>query len=292
MPLHQLAPPLHHVASPPQAQRGAAAIESTLSILLLLLVATAVLEFAYWGVVRQLCRQALQDSLRVAVSANGTPHALEHAFETARHSRLTQTWSLQILQPDPGTWSDFQDPFLSAQQVRPVIRNDSQREQHQRHLTRWADGKGPASGKTIFEANLLQVELTYHHRLLSPWFRHWLGATPTRLTLQAAMQSDLHGGAHIRSTLRDPSLLSGHHRDHQKHLNPHTLTRQPEIDSALHPHFKERKGTAQPLKDKQSITPWEINKPVNTSLNTKGSVLPLHPDLVEQCGTLMCCSNP
>lgn len=280
-------------ASSRKRQSGAAVIESTLSILLLWWVATAVVEYSYWGVVRHLCRQALHDSLRSSVSAHGTLQSLEHAFEKLRHSRLTQAWSLRIIHPDAETLSDFQDPFLSAQQGRPVIRNDSQREQHQRFLTRWPDGKGPVSGKTIFEANILTVELTYHHQLLSPWFRHWLGTATTRLSLQAAMQSDIHGGPTIKSESTGATLFESMvHHDDQKHRYPNKPHNSSASGSGTHMPIQGQDRLLTIDKIKPSLTPPETGKPIRTSPNTSNSSLPLHPDLAEQCGTLMCCSNP
>lgn len=258
-------------AIPQQRQRGTALIESALSILLLLLVATAVIEFSYWGVVRHLCHRALHDSLRISVSEHGTLQSLEHAFETLRHSRLTQAWSLQITHPDAETLEDFQDPFLSTQQGQPVIRNDSQREQHQRFLTRWPDGKGPISGKTIFEANLLTVELTYHHQLLSPWFRHWLGAATTRLSLQAAMQTDFHNSRAI----------------------PNNMKRIDKVDRTSHPMVTEQ-PTSKTINETKALTgtktPTEMKAPMPST--SDATAIPLHPDLAEQCGVLMCCVDP
>lgn len=281
-------------AIPQQRQRGAAVIESALAILLLLLVATAVIEFSHWGVVRHLCRQALHDSLRISVSEHGTLQSLEQAFETLRHSRLTQAWSLQITRPDAETLTDFQDPFLSAQQGLPVIRNDSQREQHQRFLTRWPDGKGPISGKTIFEANLLTVELTYHHQLLSPWFRRWLGAATTRLSLQAAMQTDFHKSRAIPNHMQridkidrtphpmvteQPLSIKG------QEINPKSHREQYSIRPPYAPKtFNETKALT------DINTPTEVKAPMPST--SDATAIPLHPDLAEQCGVLMCCVDP
>ncbi len=274
-------------------QSGSAAIESALSILLLLLVATAVIEFSYWGVVRHLCRQALHESLRIAVSEHGTWHSLEQAFETTRHSRLTQAWSLKIIHPDDQILSDFQEPFLSAQQGRPVIRNDSQREQHQRFLARWPDGRGPASDKTIFEANILKVELTYHHRLLSPWFRHWFGSASTRLTLEAAMQSDTYGSPKDKSQSTSQTLLnSASYRGDGKPLSPNLFHQPAENHRRSHFNFEDMKRLTGPNPDKRNSIPQLVDGQTVVHPGVSSSILPLHPDLAEQCGTLMCCSNP
>lgn len=253
-------------------QSGAAAIETTLSILLMLLLATAILEFSYWGVVRQLCKLALHESMRIAVADHGTQHALEQAFVSVRHSRLTQPWSLRIVQPDTNTVIDFQEPLLSAQHGQAVIRNDSQRDQHQRLMSQWPEGHGPTSGKTIYQANVIVVELTYQHRLITPWFRQWLGSAETRLTHQAAMQSDFHASRSNRQM--QAMVTTGHlttrlvreiHHDHD-HVDTHNhkknLMMQSSASTTMDASFREDTLTL------------------------------LHPDLAEQCGSLMCCTSP
>lgn len=269
-------------------QSGSAAIEATLSILLMLMVATAIIEFSYWGVVRQLCRLALHETLRIAVSEHGTQQSLEQAFAAARHSRLTQTWSLRIIQPGTDMLGDFYDPHLSAQHGRPVIRNDSQREQHQRLMSRWTSGLGPTSGKTIFEANILMVELTYRHRLLSPWFRHWLGSADTRLTLQAAMQTDFHASRAKLNRIQRLGRVDDKHPPMLKE-NPPSMKRD-EINekqlrgqNSIHPLSKPKTLT-------QAKTLADMKKPM-PSVN-QDQAAALHPDLAEQCGTLMCCIHP
>lgn len=271
-------PAICHFRELPQS--GAAAIETTLSLFLILLVATAVMEFSYWGVVRQLNKLALHETLRIAVSEHGTQRSLDQAFAAVRHSRLTQPWSLRIIEPDTNILADFQDPYLSAQYGHPVIRHDSQREQHQRSISRRINGSGTASGKTIFEANILVVELTYQHRLISPWFRQWLGSADTRLRLQAAMQSDFHASSSPSTRLNLPGTTSNAFRPVTE-APPLSIKKVRDIDRGGENHT------------------YELNlKPIRTDAKTltpsvsEAEVIPLQPDLAEQCGTLMCCFNP
>ena len=254
------------------SQSGATAIETTLSILLLLLIATAVIELSYWAVVRQLCRLALHETLRIAVSEHGTQPSLDRAFAHTRHSRLNQPWSLRIIDPDRHAIADFQDPFRSAQRGFPVIRNDSQREQHQRALSKWPKGLGPSSGINIFQANVLRVELTYQHKLLSPWFRAWIGSSSTLLRLEAAMQSDFHGTDH-------------RHVDRDK-INPIEKRDWPVdiIRSSSTSHFPREQKQALPAEKWQTSAPPISRAPTN--------VPALHPDLAEQCGSHMCGMDP
>lgn len=197
-------------------QTGAAAIENTLAIMLLLFAATAVIELSYWGMIRQLCRLALHETLRIAVAEHATQHSLDQAFAQSRHSVLREPWRLRVVEPNAAVLSDFQDPVSRLRLGVPTIRNDSQREQHARFSSHWPGGIGPASGKTIFEANLLKVELEYQHRPLSPWFRSWLGQPIMRLSAIAAMQSDFHTNPPTR--LRQ-SGIKKQKDNHQAELN-------------------------------------------------------------------------
>ena len=279
-------PEIRHFRELPQS--GAAAIETTLSILLMLLVATAILEFSYWGVVRQLCRLALHETLRIAVSEHGTQRSLDQAFAVVRHSRLTQPWSLRIIEPDTDILADFQDPYLSAQHGHPVIRNDSQREQHQRSMSRRVNGSGTASGKTIFEANILVVELTYQHRLISPWFRQWVGSADTRLRLQAAMQSDFHASRTIPNRVgRLDEVDRTSHTMVEKYL---PSMKQNEIMQKLNRGKDSIHQLSKPGTLTETKTPADLKKPTPSIHENKSTAL--HPDLAEQCGSLMCCVDP
>ena len=289
-------------------QSGAAAIETTLSILLMLLIATAILEFSYWGVVRQLCQLALHESMRIAVADHGTQHALEQAFVSVRHSRLTQPWSLRIVQPDTNTVMDFQEPFLSAQHGQAVIRNDSQREQHQRLMSQWPEGHGPTSGKTIYQANVIVVELTYQHRLITPWFRQWLGSAETRVTHQAAMQSDFHASPANSQGRHRVDVVERTPRFFQQSL-PSSMNLSEDIDQQKVKAKKQANNTetgGERQRDrarqghdhdfmhgrKQNLMP---EKTLSTTWKTsvrEDTLTPLHPDLAEQCGSLMCCMRP
>ena len=283
-------------------QSGAAAIETTLSILLMLLLATAILEFSYWGVVRQLCQLALHESMRIAVAEHGTQHALEQAFVSVHHSRLTQPWSLRIVQPDTNTVMDFQEPFLSAQHGQAVIRNDSQREQHHRMMSQWPEGRGPASGKTIYQANVIVVELTYQHRLITPWFRQWLGSAKTRVTHQAAMQSDFHASPGNSQGRYMVDVVEPTPRYFQE--SPPPSTNQHEMSgngtekakasfSARVSDGKTDWDRVRQLQEhKPYLMPQQIeSNPLSPVVNTR-QMTPLHHDLAEQCGSFMCCTNP
>jgi len=51
------------------------------------------------------------------------------------------------------------------------------------------DGRGARSGKNIFEANTLTVEVTAQGHALSPWVRQVYDPIRFKLTHQAIMQS-------------------------------------------------------------------------------------------------------
>ncbi len=266
-------------------QTGAAAIETTLAIMLLLFAATAVIELSYWGMIRQLCRLALHETLRIAVAEHATQHSLAQAFAASRHSVLKEPWRLRIVEPNAAVLSDFQDPVSRLKLGVPTIRNDSQREQHARFSSHWPGGIGPASGKTIFEANILKVELEYQHRPLSPWFRSWLGQPIMRLSAIAAMQSDFHA-SHIRQAGR-PSSPSRPIRTEKyvpKHANPPTRLRQSGMK-------KQKDNHQADLNPERSNMHALDQLPHSPEANDKAhSSMP--EDAAKLCGTLLCCPLP
>jgi len=84
--------------------------------------------------------------------------------------------TMRILSPD----TDAQDDFAEQRQGRRVIPNDS--------LEYRGAGRGPRSGKSLQEANVLQVEFTYCRPLIVPFVRQMLIGLLRRIDLAAAHQ--------------------------------------------------------------------------------------------------------
>jgi hypothetical protein len=175
-------------------QYGMAMAGFAVAAIPLLLVGLLVAESAHWHLTRQVLSLALLEAARAGATAHGRPDAIKTAFETAllplytppgahasararmaaafrhiaRETRLP-AWRIDIVQPSTRTFIDFADRAIQvpAAPGLAAIRNDYQAEQHDRRKSAgWREGRGPRSGLTIFQANTLQLRLTY---LQTPW---------------------------------------------------------------------------------------------------------------------------
>ncbi|WP_427185014.1 hypothetical protein ACL598_07445 [Bordetella bronchialis] len=180
-------------------QRGAAAASFAITALPLLFGALFVVEAARWHVVRQMLSLALLEAARAGATAHARPAIIEQAFEDAllplfhppgphgdARARMRAAfldvartagappWRIDVLSPGSRAYADFGDAALRVAGAPglPAINNDYQAEQHlRRRRMGWAGGRGPLSGQTIFEANMLRLRLTYVHPPLVPGLR-------------------------------------------------------------------------------------------------------------------------
>src|SRR5690554_425888 len=184
-------------------QRGTSMIEFTIAAVPVLFLGLGSIELARWMLARQAISLALLQGARAASIGHGRPRALEQAFEDAllplfaggnRASRkLAQQsafagrsqrsglppWQVQVLSPSPLAFHDHADPALriAGAAGRAAINNNYQLEQDQGRRARgWAEGRGPASGQSVFEANTLVQRLQYLHEPIVPGFKGLLSA--------------------------------------------------------------------------------------------------------------------
>lgn len=181
--------------------------ESSLVLLILGALALAAVEFEHGRNTAQIAELALLEALRAGASDHASPHAMQQAFEHAMRASQpdppgltagTQlrrswrrreaasglaAWRLDILNPGPDSLADHAAPGRGKTGNTNASQTGSasaalaffyQDLRHQEHLSQgWPQGKGPLSGQTVFEANLLTLELRYLHQPLSPPAR-WL----------------------------------------------------------------------------------------------------------------------
>lgn len=186
-----------------RTQRGTSMIEFTIAAVPVLFLGLGSIELARWMLARQAISLALLQGARVASTEHGHPQALEQAFEDAllplfaggsRASRkLAQQsafagrsqrsglppWQVQVLSPSPLAFHDHADPALriAGAAGRAAINNNYQFEQDQGKRARgWVEGRGPASGQSVFEANTLVLRLQYLHEPIVPGFKGLLSA--------------------------------------------------------------------------------------------------------------------
>lgn len=178
----------------PASESGASLLESLIGLLTLVIAGFAVFEIAQWHLTRQLAWLAIHEAGRRGAVMGADPRAIRSAVQEAlapragsvgragnahiRQRQLAHThadhqslpaWHIEVLTPSAPMFVDFSDGALSRGQRLPTISNDYLAEQHAAHLMRgWQDGRGPISGKTIFEANTLGLRLTVLHAPLSP----------------------------------------------------------------------------------------------------------------------------
>lgn len=180
------------------AQRGTSAVEFTLVAVPMLLVGLGTLELSRWFFVKQAISLALLEAGRAGITDHARPASIERAFEHAllplfpptatqnaaqrqqraftrrRNTTGASPWQIRVVAPDAAAFHDFSSSGarVAGAEGLAVIDNNYQAEQHQRHQAQgWHGGRGPASGVTIFDANSLELSLTYMHEPLVPGMR-------------------------------------------------------------------------------------------------------------------------
>jgi len=176
-------------------QAGYSLVEFSAVAIPLLMAGLGSIELAHWFFVKQAVSLALLEAARAGITQHAAPQAMEAAFEKAllplhpasqgqsaeqklqsALRKRTQAvdgpaWRIEVLQPGPAAFADFGGTRLpiSARHGLAAIDNHYQAEQHQRHLELgWPQGRGPASGLDIYEANTLALRLTYLHEPALP----------------------------------------------------------------------------------------------------------------------------
>lgn len=178
----------------PLRQRGAAALEFSAAAAALLLAGLGAIDIARWLLVRQAVDLALLEAARAGSVAHARPQAIAGAFEDAllplfvppgphpsararmraaaqalRRRTGLEPWSLEILSPSADGYADF---GVRRADGRLAIPNDYLAERHAARRTGpGRDGRGPRSGLTLFEANVLRLRVTYLHAPMTPGMR-------------------------------------------------------------------------------------------------------------------------
>lgn len=180
---------------PRRAQVGAAVLEFTLAALPLLLAGFAAFEIGRWYIARHAVGYALMEAARAGSLAHANPRTIETTLERAllplwggdgtpssdamARARLQQRrlrlqddhgiplWQLAVVSPATAHFDDF--GHVAGQEGRRYIRHSYQSEQHRQYEQLGYElGRGPRSGATIFEANILTLHLVYLHQPLLP----------------------------------------------------------------------------------------------------------------------------
>lgn len=171
------------------SQQGSAIIEFLVTALPVLLLGLGATETARWYIHKQHIRFALHEAQRIAAVTHAEPTQLITAFEEAlnplfapagpyktteaRRAAYLQNvststsmppWRISIISPNPKHFEDFQQADLEITQSTgfAAINNNYQFEQHQEKAL------GIHSQETIYQANILSVQLIYPYKPLVP----------------------------------------------------------------------------------------------------------------------------
>ncbi|MDO5666426.1 MAG: pilus assembly protein [Alcaligenaceae bacterium] len=183
--MRNVKPPSSHLSS----QRGSAIIEFLVTAVPVLLLAMGATETARWYIQKQHIRYALLEAQRAASVSHARPEEIIESFEkalkplfvpagqyksiearrdayllaVAQQTGLTP-WRITISSPTPEHFMDFKQSDLEISRISgfPAINNNYQFEQHQEKSI------GLHSQESIYEANILSVNLIYPYKSLVP----------------------------------------------------------------------------------------------------------------------------
>jgi hypothetical protein len=176
--------------------RGSAMIQWCIAALPLLLLGSIAIEVTHWHMTRMRLSLSIQRAVDHAALSGGTTQAIKRHLEQNLPTDLRLSLRGCLTDSVDALMSDFVDRRLSEEQGQAVIRHDHVAEQHKGHVARgWRQGRGPRSGKTIFEANTLNLEVIATTQARNPWIRQMLNPLTIRLQHQAIMQSHRKNGA-------------------------------------------------------------------------------------------------
>ena len=183
----KLHPPIAISRDPRQ---GSALVQWCIAALPLLLLGAMAIEISHWHTTRQRLALTIQRAVDQTSLSAGTAQALKQHLQQQLPTDLRLPMRACITDPTDALMSDFIDRPLSSKLGAAVIRHDHVAQQHRDYIRRGLPGgRGPRSGKTIFQANTLNVEVVIQSQALSPWVRHVYHPVMYKLTHQAIMQS-------------------------------------------------------------------------------------------------------
>lgn len=199
-------PGRRHTAFMHRSISGSSLIEFSIAAIPILLVGLGGIEAAQWFYLKQAVSLALVQAGRAGITEHANPKVIEAAFERAllplypptaertseqrmqakfeQHSARTglPPWQIEIIGPSTQAFQDFSDKQSSKgrQTGLAAINNSYQAEQDKRYRANgWADGLGPRSGLSIYQANTLVLRVTYLHEPLLPGMKGLMRALST-----------------------------------------------------------------------------------------------------------------
>lgn len=173
-----------------QAQQGSVMLQWCIAAMPLLLLGSLIIETSNWHATRQRLALVLQRATHATSMESGTSEALKRYIQTNLASDLRMPIEACITDPVSALMTDFKDHRLSEQMGASVIRHNHVLAQHQAAQSKgWSGGRGPRSGKTIFEANRIHVRLIANYLPKNRWLRAVIKVVPIQVEHRAIMQS-------------------------------------------------------------------------------------------------------
>lgn len=162
----------------------------------LLLLGSIAIEITHWHTTRMRLSLSVQRAVDHAALTGGTTETIKRHLEQHLSPDLRMDLRGCLTDRVDELMPDFVDRRLSATHGHAVIRHDHLAQQHKDYIARgWQHGRGPRSGRTIFEANTLRLEVTATTHARNPWIRQIFDPLRIRLEHQAIMQSHRVNGA-------------------------------------------------------------------------------------------------
>jgi hypothetical protein len=187
-------------SKPRHRNAGSALTEWLIVALPLLLLGSLTIEVSGWHMARQRIALTTQRAVDATALNGGTPSALGEHLKRDWPQGLRVHLKACVTDPIADLMRDFSDPVLSQRLGQRVIRHDHLNQQRlAKGLRGGAGGGGRSSGKTLAQANQLNVEVTARYTPRSPWIRSIIKTVPIRLRAMAVMQSH-------RLSWRDPCV--------------------------------------------------------------------------------------
>jgi len=175
---------------PRRHPKGSALTEWLIVALPLLLLGSLAIEVSGWHMARQRVALATQRAADATALEGGTPSAFGLHLQRHWPSDLQVKLKACVTDPIADLMRDFSDQSLSRRLGQRVIRHDHMKQQTlDKKLSGSPSGRGRSSGKTLSQANQLNVEVTFQYRPRSPWIRMLVKTVPIRLKAIAVMQS-------------------------------------------------------------------------------------------------------
>jgi len=156
--------------------RGQASVEWLVVAFVTLSCLMLSTEVSHWFTLRQLLTLHAQRAVELAAMKHGQTAVAYHHLEKNLPATSLQLGMVCVLDDVAAILMDFKDPVMSKKLGQAATRHNyiaaqRQRNEHQGMI----QGKGPRSGLTVDQANILNIRVTAFMHFNQPWLRLLMG---------------------------------------------------------------------------------------------------------------------